>query len=195
MVEVAQKQNWGKYSTWNRGIFWALDAFAVYPLCNWGRRSKKGVTVERNVRYGDWPRNEGDIFYQTENAEKKKPVFLQIHGGGFVGSNRQSRESLCLWYARQGFFVYNINYTLAPEGRFPQGIMDCINAFNWIYKNATKYNLDTSKIVVGGDSAGGYYTSAVGVVATNPSLQERFNVKPLGKPLACVLNCGLYDMQ
>lgn len=102
-MEIQKKQNWGKYSAWNRGVFAVADIFALYPLCNWGRQSKKGVNIVRSVRYGDRPRAEGDIFYPKNLENEKKPVFLQIHGGGFVGSNRDAREALCLWYASQGF--------------------------------------------------------------------------------------------
>lgn len=94
-----------------------------------------------------------------------------------------------------GLFVYNISYTLAPEGRFPQGVIDCVEAFNWIFDNAEKYNLDTSRIVVGGDSAGGYYTSSIGAVCVNPHLREIYGVTPKGMPAALVLNCGVYDVE
>lgn len=56
--------------------------------------------------------------------------------------------------------VFNVNYRLAPEHKCPTGAMDFYKAIKWVIANANQWNIDTSKVVVGGVSAGGMMSAA-----------------------------------
>ncbi|MDD4840017.1 MAG: alpha/beta hydrolase [Clostridia bacterium] len=183
-----------KYTRFSRNIFKICDAICQ-PLCNWWRQNIKELTVEFDVAYGSENIQTGDIYFKTELADSKKPVFMNIHGGGFVGGDKCFRNALSIWYANMGFFVYNINYGLAPERMFPAGPSDCVKALNWLVDNKEKYKLDVNKIVVGGDSAGGYMASTVATVGNSKELQDCYGVVPKIKPYATVLLSGVYDVE
>lgn len=183
-----------KYTKFSRRVFKFCDALCQ-PLSNWWRQNTKDMVTKLDVPYGTEPIQVGDIFYKKELAESKKPVFFNIHGGGFVGGDKKHRVALSVWYANLGYLVFNINYGLAPEKMFPEGPRDCIKAYNWLIENAEAYNIDTNRIVVGGDSSGGYYAAVLAATSDSKKLQKFFGIVPKVKPCAAALNCGIFDVE
>jgi acetyl esterase len=89
-------------------------------------------------------------------GEKKRPAFLFLHGGGWVGGSPFTVENPCRLLAERGdAVVFNVDYSLAPESPFPNGLNDCFSALAHIYTNADSYGIDLNRIGIGGDSAGG----------------------------------------
>ena len=58
--------------------------------------------------------------------------------------------------ADAGFAWFSIDYRMGPEFRFPQAKEDMDAAIRWVKANAKTYKLDTTKIILSGESAGGY---------------------------------------
>lgn len=85
------------------------------------------------------------------------PVFLYIHGGGWVTGHR-SFHSLAMLYAiaKAGFLVVSVNYRLSPWVKHPTHLMDCKRALAWLRTHARAYGGDASFVVVGGESAGAH---------------------------------------
>ncbi|MDD4840016.1 MAG: alpha/beta hydrolase [Clostridia bacterium] len=183
-----------KYTRFSRSVFKFCDVICQ-PLSNWWRQNTKGLTVEYDIAYGPEKCHTADIYFKTDLLDTKKPVFMNIHGGGFVGGDKRVRNALSVWYANMGYLVYNINYGLAPEYMFPQGPLDCINALNWLVDNKEKFIIDLDKLVIGGDSSGGYMATAVATTSYSKYLQDFYGVVPKVKPYATVLNCGIYDVE
>lgn len=134
-------------------------------------------------------------YYFVPKKRGKYPVIMNIHGGGFVAGDKDYRKQLCTWFALEGFFVVNVNYGLSPDYIFPQPINQLLEACNWIYKNRVELKLDAEKVVVCGDSAGAYYASMLVAINKNENLRKVFGAKMKLSFSACVLNCGLYDVQ
>jgi acetyl esterase/lipase len=63
--------------------------------------------------------------------------------------------------------VVNIDYRLLKQAPFPACIADCRHAVNWIYENADGFKIDTSRIVVSGESAGGHLALLTGFLTNN----------------------------
>jgi acetyl esterase/lipase len=55
--------------------------------------------------------------------------------------------------------VFNVDYALAPEKKYPNGFEDCFGVVRHIFDHAEAYGVDKRKIAVGGDSAGGNLTA------------------------------------
>lgn len=83
------------------------------------------------------------------------PVLLHIHGGGWFTGSAKGERKLAMQFAAGGFVVVNLDYALAPEHPFPQGLQDCIYAARWIVRNIARYGGDPNRLAVGGGSAGG----------------------------------------
>src|SRR5690606_4765341 len=112
------------------------------------------------------------------------PVMLYIHGGGWVLFSVETHDRLMREYAaRAGIAVIGIDYSLAPENKFPVALEECAAALDWIGAYAAALNLDARRILIGGDSAGANLS-----VAT--CLLQRRRGRPL--PQAMVLNYGAF---
>jgi alpha-L-fucosidase 2 len=85
------------------------------------------------------------------------PAAILVHGGGFDAGSRATNMSPTFQpLADAGFVWFSIDYRMAPEFKFPQAKEDVDAAITWVKQNAKTYKVDTSKIVLSGESAGGY---------------------------------------
>ncbi len=105
------------------------------------------------------------------------PVLLYLHGGGFTIGGIETHDSLCRQLAlRSGAAVVSLDYRLAPEHRFPAAVDDCWAAMRWLAAEGHGLGLDTARLAVGGDSAGGTLAAVCALHA-----------RDLGLPLALQL--------
>ena len=85
------------------------------------------------------------------------PAAILVHGGGFDGGNRVTNMAPTFQpLADAGFAWFSIDYRMAPDFRFPQAKEDIDAAIKWVKANAKTYKVDVSKLVLSGESAGGY---------------------------------------
>src|SRR3954454_12394132 len=95
------------------------------------------------------------------------PAAILIHGGGFdEGSKSTNVRPLFDVLANEGYAWFSIDYRMAPEFRFPQAIEDVNSAIRWVKSNAAKYHVDTTKIALIGESAGGFLVNYAGTHET-----------------------------
>lgn len=161
---------------------------------------KKNLTIIKNLQYQDGKRSKRktlDLYYLDD--KKKKPVFLFIHGGGFVCGRKETKKYYCYHYARAGYFVVNINYEYGYNFPFPSNIQQALKAFEYIFDNQDEYDLDLDNVVLAGDSAGAYIASYIPVLNSFKGLYESLNLsfkyKDRLKIKALVLISGLYDLK
>lgn len=125
-------------------------------------------------------------------------MFVYIHGGGFVSGDRKSRRYYCYNWAESGFLCANIGYDYALDAVHPKSLAQIFNGIEFVMNRADELNIDTGKVVVAGDSAGGYYAAFVAAVASHPELYDTLGIdfayRDTFKVSACVLLSGLYDM-
>lgn len=102
------------------------------------------------------------IYYPRKPEGKTgRPGLVYLHGGGWIGGSPFDLEGACRLIAeRADCVVFNIDYSLAPEKPWPNGFNDCWEALCHIYKTAGKYGVDTAKLAIAGDSAGGNLAAA-----------------------------------
>jgi len=112
------------------------------------------------------------------------PVLLYMHGGGFTVGSLTTHDVLCRQLSRQGHCaVISLDYRLAPEHRFPTAVHDSWDALNWLHQNGHTLGLDTARLAVGGDSAGGTLGAVCALMARDAGL-------PLSLQLLFYPGCG-----
>ena len=85
------------------------------------------------------------------------PAAILVHGGGFDGGSRATNMAPTFQpLADAGFAWFSIDYRMAPEFRFPEAKEDVDAAIKWVKANARTYKVDPAKIVLAGESAGGF---------------------------------------
>ena len=93
--------------------------------------------------------------YQSRDARTPRPTLIFIHGGNWVGGSKTASSLMILPFLDMGWNVVNIDYRLLRTAPAPAGADDCFCALRWVYQHARDYNIDTSRLVVSGNSAGG----------------------------------------
>jgi triacylglycerol lipase len=115
--------------------------------------------IVRDLRYGEHERHRLDVHAAGEAGEQLAPVFLFVHGGGFVAGDKHhpgtpTYDMVGAWAVRQGWVGVNMTYRYAPEVKWPAGAEDVAAAVAWLRENIAGYGGDPDRIVVAGNSAG-----------------------------------------
>ena len=116
-----------------------------------------------------------DLTYGTAAGEELKldlsvtdgpgpfPVCILVHGGAFEkGDKRKQAKTLSAPLTNAGFARVSINYRLAPAHKYPDSVEDLKTAIRWVKAHATEYRFDVGRIVLIGESSGGYLVNMVG---------------------------------
>jgi acetyl esterase len=109
------------------------------------------------------------------------PCLVFFHGGGWVIGNLDSHDVACRTLADEGqLIVMSVDYRLAPEHKFPAAVDDAIAATEWISSNSRELGIDASRLIVGGDSAGGNLAAVVAIHAreAGPKLAGQVLIYP-----------------
>lgn len=101
------------------------------------------------------------------------PTLLYIHGGGWVGGDKDSQFLRFLPYLEMGFAVVNVEYRMGPVALAPAAVEDCRCALRWTIEHAEEYGFDVDRIVVSGTSAGGHLTLTTGMLPASAGLDRR----------------------
>ena len=99
-----------------------------------------------------------DIFLPDNTPNP--PLIMWIHGGAWLAGDRKT--PFLMWQLERGYALASIDYRLIDQGIFPCNIIDCKDALVFLKANAEKYGYDPTRIVVGGDSAGGHLAALMG---------------------------------
>ncbi|MEL6828854.1 MAG: alpha/beta hydrolase [Pseudomonadota bacterium] len=100
--------------------------------------------------------------YRPDRQDPAKPVMTYYHMGGGVIGDLDTCHTFCQILAtRIGCAVISVDYRLAPEHKFPAGLEDCIDAYDWSLRNAASLGAPAGQAMIGGDSMGGNFTAIV----------------------------------
>ena len=89
-------------------------------------------------------------------GDKTRAAMLYIHGGGMIiGSPAMDDALLSGIAAELDIVVVSPEYRLAPEHPYPAAMDDCRAAWEWIQENLSQRGIDSTRIAIGGESAGG----------------------------------------
>ncbi len=126
-----------------------------------------------NVTYHVASNQENKLdLYVPRDATGPTPVLMYIHGGGWVGGTKESNVLRILPYLEMGWAVANVEYRLGAVARAPAAVEDGLCALRWVIRNAGQYNLDASRIVTTGNSAGGHLALTTGMIPASAGLDR-----------------------
>ena len=110
-------------------------------------------------------------------AGEALPVLLYFHGGGFTIGSLATHDVLCRTLSRLAHCtVLSVGYRLAPRFKFPVAHNDAWDAVQWVADKGAGLGLDTHRIAVGGDSAGGTLAAACAIEARHSGLPLRLQL-------------------
>jgi len=101
------------------------------------------------------------LAYGLERPEKL-PLFVNMHGGGFVLGNAEMDDPHLMNVAHKANVkILNVDYSLAPEAPFPKALEECYAVVKYAKEHAGELGIDPERIAVGGHSAGGNLSAAI----------------------------------
>ena len=99
------------------------------------------------------------------------PALLYFHGGGFTIGSVDTHDRICRMLAADAdCLVFSVDYRLAPEHPFPAAVDDAFASLDWLLAQAGALGVDTARIAVGGDSAGGTLAAVTAIHARDRGL-------------------------
>ncbi|KAH7233499.1 Alpha/Beta hydrolase protein [Fusarium tricinctum] len=125
-------------------------------------------------------------------SEKPTPAVVYFHGGAYVACDVNMFAPQISGFAdRYGLPYFAVSYRLAPEHPAPAGVEDGYAAVQYLIKSATELNIDPTKIILHGDSAGGGIAAGLALMARDrqldppiakqvliyPMLDDRYNIE------------------
>lgn len=143
-------------------------------LINFLRNTGAGNTVSEELMNMYQVRKTDDMMIPTRDGKTHVyihypdsdqvlyPLFINIHGGGFIKGHRQQdtvfSKNIC---SRANCVVIDIDYTPAPEQKYPYALHQCCDVIKWANKNRELLQIDTEKVALCGHSAGGNLVAAI----------------------------------
>ncbi len=157
----------------------------------------RGWTVKK-IRNVPFRRVAGHVvkldIYRDKTDRENRPVFMYIHGGGWVmGDKREQGIPLLHHMARSGWLCFTVNYRLSPGVALPDQLADVKAGLAWIREHAGEYGGDPSFVAVSGGSAGGNLAALVGLTENDPRYQPGFEDADTSVQITAP-TYGIYDV-
>jgi len=125
----------------------------------------------------------------SKEPDKKNPLIIYFHGGGFVMGDLESHDLVCRHLCKETeATIIAVDYKLAPENKFPASITDTKDAITEIIKDADKFQIDKEKVILCGDSAGGAL-AAVGTIMSRDKIVPKIHGQILVYPWVDLTMC------
>ena len=103
---------------------------------------------------------------KKEPPEGGWPVLVYFHGGGWVIATLDTYDASCRALAEGAdCLVVSVEYRKAPEHPFPAPVEDAFAAYQWVVANVASIGGDSTRIAIGGESAGGNLAAVVSLLA------------------------------
>ncbi|MFC5370699.1 alpha/beta hydrolase fold domain-containing protein [Arcanobacterium bovis] len=159
-VKTAQQNSEGAYST--DQSYEELRAAYCQERVFW---NEGGPEMERTVntviptRHGEIPVR---LYFPTATARvQPQPLIVFTHGGGWVLGNPDTHDRMTRILAKEsGAVLASVDYTLAPEAKYPQPVEETVDVIRFLQANAQQWNLCSTDISLAGDSGGAHIALA-----------------------------------
>jgi acetyl esterase/lipase len=133
--------------------------------------------------------------YQRIDTDTPMPTLIFIHGGGWIGLNKEYSIGAFMPWVMMGWNVVNVEYRMAHVALAPAAVEDCLCALRWTAAHAKEHHFDLSRLVIAGESAGGHLAMTTGMIPESAGLDRECPGVPLPRVAAVVSWFGVGDME
>lgn len=219
MTKTGKGKYWLRCLGWTAGVLLALalGTWAAFQLSPWpsvwlvrqafdaGARDASAA-LEKHVPAGlrEWhdvaydpadPAGRLDL-YAPANAPGPLTTVVWIHGGGFISGDKRDVANYARVLAGKGFAVASVQYTIAPEARYPGPVLQADRALGFLAGGGHGLPVDPARLVLAGDSAGAQVAAQLAAAHADPGYAADIGFRPSMPPgglAGALLYCGPYD--
>jgi triacylglycerol lipase len=106
------------------------------------------------------------LVYTPPATRADRPALLHCHGGGFVMGTPEINDGMNRQIAvDHDCVIVSVDYRLAPEARWHESYEDNYAALAWLFAEAETLGIDTTRVAISGESAGGGHAAALALMA------------------------------
>ena len=116
------------------------------------------------------------VFPDKIQPGQKLPVLVSVHGGGLVFGDRKLNQAFRVRMAELGYLVYSLEYRLLNETDFFGEMSDICHGLQFVKDTAAKYNGDTDRIYMMGESAGALLALYAAAMTVSPEIRDQIGV-------------------
>ncbi len=138
-----------------RQVLTGAQAGAALPAAD---VSEKTITVDgKSIKLN---------IVRPAGAKGRLPVFMFIHGGGWILGDFATHERFVRdLVVDTGFAAVFVNYTPSPEAHYPVAVNEIYAATTWVSEHGAEINVDGKRLAVVGNSVGGNMAAVTALMA------------------------------
>jgi len=155
-----------------------------------GSQASQILVTEWDVPYQARPAKMTLDIHYLKKPQGLRPALVMIHGGAWRSLDKSNFTWVAKEGAKRGYVVFNVNYRLAYQAKYPAAVKDCQAAMRWVRAHAKLYSVDPDRVGVWGESAGGHLASMMGLLdSRDPRMSD------ISSRATCVVNFyGVADL-
>lgn len=148
--------------------------------------SAQAVHVENLLIPGFVDKLQARLYRPAGTRDQKLPAVLYFHGGGFCSGSLDDADLPARFIAEHAHAaVLSVAYSLAPTRPFPAAPEDAHAAAQWLRENGKGLTIDTQRLAVAGDDAGGNIAASLALIARDrngPDIAAQVLIGPMLDP-------------
>ncbi len=134
-----------------------------------------------------------ELFLQTNSGEidqgqQKHPLLIVCPGGGYCYTSDRESDPIAMEFMMLGYHVAAVRYSVAPNGHYPQQLLEVGAAIDYLFKHAEAWQIDTSRVAIMGFSAGAHLAANYTNAYMRPEVQSMLPARGVN---ACILSYGV----
>src|SRR5690606_13717969 len=133
------------------------------------------IVTRRDLAYGSGPDERFDINH-PQGADGPLPAIVWVHGGGWIAGSKDGVANYLKVLAGRGYATVGLEYSTGLGSAYPKPVEQVGAALRHLVENAAELGIDTSVLVLAGDSAGAQIAAQVALIVTDPAYASRMQM-------------------
>ena len=190
------------YMVFGTSYFCAMIVRAVFanpeqdPPSNY-QQIAQSITIHNDIEYpSEYGSNLLDIYLPNDVSQPLTTIIF-VHGGGYVGGDKQETRYFAASLAANSYAVVSINYERAPQANYPIPLIQLGEVYDFV-KSDTLYNFDAANLIFAGSSAGAHCVAQFATIQSSKEYADLLEIEqtvPAEDIAAVLLYCGPYDFE
>ena len=118
-----------------------------------------------------------DVYRPKDAASDPLPIAVFVHGGGLFVGSRKANRNYAERLAQRGYMVFVVSYRLIGEADGPREIEDVCAGLTYLKAHAAELGGDLSRVLLIGESAGGFLGLYATALCGSEQLREAFGIE------------------